>query len=585
MDFLEISLAAIGVAFIVLASALRNRSKRARAGASTRDQSRGASSNTRFTTVSERISSSGSESDWLKPERGSDQRARSGSESPNFFRQTPPPPPSPPKPELKETTTVVMRKQVPPREGPPRSWFGGLPMMPEGVEWPRGINLEVDSETEVPLHFICQIAMADLPSHLWAGLGPREGWLLFFVNGNHCTLDEEGVTRFVHTTELGEEREPPADIGPIHDGMYTGGRRWTGENNVYPRVPVDLVSMPNQLYEYNDWKHAAPENLAQLLNEGCEIGDNGPYRGLKTPFTWRGLAEALDTLFAVMDNTHAREREDQYWQTLGEKFVEPEHFTRILNDKQAALDEAIVKLPGRTDDETENAFAQRTAHLRERIRSFETDLAETRTLIEEHPSAEKLLAHLQTRTERHWQTALRSGLEQLRAFAEQRGLDTSLTTEEWDAIKTELATGDAELWTLGWHHGRGGVRSATIQKRKKSVVGLLERHLSEAAVDTLKRYYPDPETRVLIPEDILPDYEAHMRSLDDNLPQRMGGYHDGVQSGWEGRPDGKVLLLQLSCDYVLEMIWGDCGGVYAFISPDDLERGDFNKADIHLECH
>ncbi len=42
-----------------------------------------------------------------------------------------------------ETVTVVLRRQTPPRlDEPPRSWLGGLPMLPDDVAWPRSVSRE-----------------------------------------------------------------------------------------------------------------------------------------------------------------------------------------------------------------------------------------------------------------------------------------------------------------------------------------------------------------------------------------------------------------------------------------------------------
>ncbi|MDZ4867620.1 MAG: DUF1963 domain-containing protein, partial [Alphaproteobacteria bacterium] len=78
----------------------------------------------------------------------------------------------------------MLRRQIPIRAESPRSWIGGRPMMPAHVEWPRSISAEHPKKGERPLHFVAQIACADLPANLWAGLGPRHGWLLLFVDPN-----------------------------------------------------------------------------------------------------------------------------------------------------------------------------------------------------------------------------------------------------------------------------------------------------------------------------------------------------------------------------------------------------------------
>jgi len=71
--------------------------------------------------------------------------------------------------------SVVLRRQVPIRfDEPARSWFGGLPQMPDNIRWPRVAK-------GAPLHFIAQIACGDLPKQVWNGRGPRDGWLLVWA--------------------------------------------------------------------------------------------------------------------------------------------------------------------------------------------------------------------------------------------------------------------------------------------------------------------------------------------------------------------------------------------------------------------
>lgn len=125
-------------------------------------------------------------------------------------------------PGISESVSVVLRRQVPPRFEPPRSWLGGLPMLPDDVEWPRSVSSEHPDKGERPLHFVAQIACANLPAELWGGLGPREGWLLLFIDPNQGVPEGPDVFRVLHIETLGSERHPPDDLGPVHDGMYTG---------------------------------------------------------------------------------------------------------------------------------------------------------------------------------------------------------------------------------------------------------------------------------------------------------------------------------------------------------------------------
>ena len=71
----------------------------------------------------------------------------------------------PPPLGISESISVVLRRQLPPRFGEaPRSWLGGLPMMPDHVEWPRSVSSEHPDRGERPLHFVAQIACANCAS-------------------------------------------------------------------------------------------------------------------------------------------------------------------------------------------------------------------------------------------------------------------------------------------------------------------------------------------------------------------------------------------------------------------------------------
>src|SRR5689334_18056536 len=66
------------------------------------------------------------------------------------------------------------------------------------------------------------LAGADLPAELWGGLGPRQGWLLLFIDPNQGAPEGPDALRILHVDALGSERQPPTDLGPVHDGVYSG---------------------------------------------------------------------------------------------------------------------------------------------------------------------------------------------------------------------------------------------------------------------------------------------------------------------------------------------------------------------------
>jgi hypothetical protein len=98
-------------------------------------------------------------------------------------------------------------------------------------------------------------------------------------------------------------------------------------------------------------------------------------------------------------------------------------------------------------------------------------------------------------------------------------------------------------------------------------------------------YYVDAKRKALIPPALVQTFEPHWRGLVENRPHRMGGYHDGLQSDAVSGPTKQLLLFQIASDDAMNWCWGDVGAYYIFVEADDLEKLDFSKAQITLECH
>jgi uncharacterized protein YwqG len=456
-------------------------------------------------------------------------------------------------PPLTETISVVLRKQVPPRDALPSSWLGGLPMLPADVEWPYGVNPEYKDKGEVPLHFIAQINCAELPAELWGGLGPREGWLLLFVNGNTCFADDRGAWRVLHIMTLGEERQPPADIGPIHDGLYCGRTNWISKEAVYPRWPVDVVTVPNALRVEHGRSLAAPENFASILYEGLPVADDNAAAPHFVPFTWRCLSEAID--LAVT------------------KLTEPQS-TYADRNRQQMLE--TLNAPGAFED---------IVPALERGKQSEAEVAQVAAVIAANPNPAALAAFIDNERPEEWRAQIAERLMELKQIAQDEGLDSPLDADSWGMLQQALAPLDTEKWVLAWAYRSEGPSSVTIERRKLTVMEWLWKELAEVCPDIALRYYLNHAERHLIPDEVLPDLEAQYRALYENRPHRMGGYHDGLQSDAQEGPPDQLLLLQFATDYPMQWHWGDNGAVYCFMKPDDLQAKAWDKAEFYLECH
>jgi hypothetical protein len=132
-----------------------------------------------------------------------------------------------------EPVVVRLAPQIPIRaHEPARSWLGGEPAMPAHVAWP-----EIKGRRAV---FLAQICCADLPAALWDALGPRKGWLAFFVHA------EDYAMQVLHFMEMGPSRPGPA----LDDESWfnpAGGLKHAkiphAARRAFPRWPVDIVTV------------------------------------------------------------------------------------------------------------------------------------------------------------------------------------------------------------------------------------------------------------------------------------------------------------------------------------------------------
>jgi len=154
-----------------------------------------------------------------------------------------------------------------PDEGPDavRSWFGGMPEMPEDQPWPR-------DDDGTPFVFLAQIDCVELPKDLWGGIGPRNGWLTYWVHPEF-SQDAE-MFRILHVPARGPARHEGGD-------STSGNWRWStngaprSEGPAFRKIPVRLVT------------RKTPATLSLPKSETSEAP-------ALRPVTWGGLKTLLD---------------------------------------------------------------------------------------------------------------------------------------------------------------------------------------------------------------------------------------------------------------------------------------------------
>ncbi len=509
------------------------------------------------------------------------------------------PRPSPRK--IHESVTAVLKHQIPIRAEAPRSWIGGLPMLPDDVEWPRAPSRLYADKGEIPLNFLAQIACADLPPELWGGLGPREGWLLFFapISGDSPRRDFTDM-RVLHTRELGKERPAPPDKQLVAD-MRLSGSDYAGL--VFRRCPVDIVCMSNAAVHPVDLPFCEaeagspmPDNLTQVLYGDAPIGPSHWHHDDR-PFNWASLALALTDTLESLDAQCRKSRSMA-------------DYRRKLAEERAARGDPNEPTPGSTFDAKaaqlalaairvdEDSLATVPSHLdakgRERREAYvlqrSAELAEQRALITRFgdPFDSDAFADFleQEQAARDaWLAAQADRLRELMGAVSARPPYEPIDETNWGYLEAVLSSGQ-DQWFLG--HTRDPARSGPLnllscpEKSTLTLQNIMKRQFGRTNLRVARdMYFAGPDTRNQLPDDIRARLEASARGYRHNRPPRMGGDFQPVQDS--SAPPGKVLLLQLVNDDAAGIHWGDSGALFAWIGIDALERGDFSTVDYWTE--
>jgi hypothetical protein len=213
-------------------------------------------------------------------------------------------------------TSLILKRQIPIRfDEEPRSWLGGLPMMPRGTKWPR------DAAGD-PLHFIAQVACADIPPALWNGLGPRQGWLLLFLQFHKFEEDTtggeatKGAVQVLHIKTLGIEHPPPDDLATVRHAMSDDIGRYTpeirpGVPKLWRKWPVDLVAHVYSATDEELETVGPPAMSAEELYEAPVSDDQITVHGgisIDRPLTWRGALYIVEGALRDLEPEEAKRK-------------------------------------------------------------------------------------------------------------------------------------------------------------------------------------------------------------------------------------------------------------------------------------
>lgn len=488
-------------------------------------------------------------------------------------------------------TAVILKRQVPIRFGEaPRSWLGGLPMMPESVAWPR-------AGSGAPLHFIAQVNCADLPANLWNGLGPRQGWLLLFIDIlEQEDLSADGAVQVLHVDQLGLERQPPEDMSTVRHAMsdligYTAEFR-PGVPKMWRRWPVDLVV---QEYTPSDEEGGGPPPVSgeELYKTPVSrLGINAYSIDLERPLTWRGALYFVEGL--LRKDLDPSWFETSFTGNRGGLLKSPTpdgDGTGLMAQAWAGVDANKAQLEkkradiqsrlndaGKLSPEFVGALKVGLQRIPQQYAELEQQREYLREIQEGHPGPEAdafISAEIERLGEAHlaWGAKLRASAESLMAHILTQDLGAPLSTEDWRSIEVTFKS-KSTFW-------RKSPISGALERMEEGLY-IDDRLRMAVREDALDAYAGNNGTSPSIPSDLLPEFEMRLRSIYENRPHRMGGLPGRIQPD-SGEVPGAPLLFQLGSDEAMGWSWGDAGVLYVTVSPDDLRQSRFDHVDAWIE--
>ena len=456
---------------------------------------------------------------------------------------------------------ILLHRPFPPIDpGMTQSRLGGLPRLPQGVEWPR-------TAAGVPLHFLAEIHSKDLPA--MGPLMPDEGVFFFFaLIGESADVFEDrsqGASRVLFVPSRGEEMVPPPSDIPRIDGGYSRYERYfclEGEPGftVYPSWPV--VGVPIRSWP-DPW--ALPENVIDLMNDNF-----APYDDM----LW--LARSSEILLAtgkpILPSTLQSEK---MWQ-----------FGRIL---ATSKDKEHIVLPRFGRDRSFSwvwRFIDRTSRY---IRNISHERLEFRTkkYVSSYDSLKPDEKEKQIDDLRIIQSQAEDWIREASRHRQEAPVDSSETArfETWliDVLKMESNIA-RHIIPLAIDDSLRDVMNFLWKRREEDGLDLdgvfehFDIRYSQMTCSTIKKSKP-------IPGILEAREDLNIRgswSFSCSAHQMLG--HASRSQTQRPVAGNEVLLLHLESDQALEFSFGDGGEIEFLIDKDDLDARRFDRAWAILEC-
>jgi hypothetical protein len=433
----------------------------------------------------------------------------------------------------KREAVLLIRRPVRPGEEP-GSYIGGLPCLPEHLEWP------VSTKTGLPFSFVAQIDLRDVPRPAGV-LFPAEGRLWFFADfSDDFYKDRDTRVLFdPHPRSIAKEREAPPDLPTLH--QY--GHGW--EEAQHPRAFVEpkaalflhrFDTFHDRPYERRaeTWADFARALLKGKVPRRSDVESDDS--GLVGSVAYMEMIEQLRE-DAVYRATGARRTRKGYWLTARSGFGEAGWPATSIDAEYALMT------------------------LRGNYRLS--------TTLRDHPCPPDVVTALAARVQ-----------EQIEFL---RGLTPRpLTPAERIAVKSII--NEVRRAFSRFDVRRNGVparRFREVVRQSHSDVRAAVNHSYAYTAFEILRRMPEPEQYV--PSELLDPYQEWTLGHQWNFHQMFGHASSPQSAPQTAEAEGYVLLLQIGGSETLGFPLSNDAAMHYWIPKRDLARGRFDRVEATWE--
>lgn len=453
-----------------------------------------------------------------------------------------------------EARPAIMLKRIWPTDAPgdQNSWLGGLPRLPDGIEWP------VNPDSGMALHHLAQIDLSEMPPISALHQLPNTGMLWFFADID-AYLDwpvgpdmaQARVIYHPHSTAAQNIRVAPENLPEVNHEPDSFERVPIFRHapfRVYARWPVTghkvLTWDEETLPDGATWNSGYPEALHDRMEaERAQVLGPVPERISLMPGPTRLEKEEDGQSRTIYDPMRAGKM-FPYHNAMAAEIVK-EMQDRVLHQKHS--DQQQMKLyPIRQKD------IEKTFESLDRSKSKMADYEE------------RLAQH------RKYADMVETSYLRQKSFVDDSATILTRLKDLYRALMSENQTQPLEP---SLQEAFDRVFQDYCVNNPSVING--EKVVSRGRVRILQRSIDEPALTAALPEEYFTGMVSNFSSFSSYSKHYLLGAK-GVSSNPTAGKD--VRLAQFDTDYGMDFMFCDCGIIDFWIDPDDLADGRWDRA-------